>query len=254
MTAGSISSHDISSLPEGDIFQKNLLHMSIFNLFSRHPQTPPAPEEKSRPAASPKKLPQESEPDTRSEHSKARHLRRDQVFLAIREAMTRTGILSTNYKFKVLSEDPQGNDFMVMMSLTVVAGEPTPPLGEMEAGIMETALERFQIIVSAVYWRMTEVAPAVKFVPPVVAAARAAVQPGPAAQPVKPKSPHDTIAADEVIAFQQALLAASAQGHSMPQEKSPRRRRSSQSKDFQDTEMVESIIPPTLSKTQYGDL
>lgn len=230
--------------------------MSIFNLFSRHSQTPPAPEEKSRPAAGPKKSPQESEPDTRSEHAKARHLRRDQVFVAIREAMTRTGILSTNYKFKVLSEDPQGNDFMVMMSLTVVAGEPLPPLGEMETAIMETALVRFQIIVSAVYWRMTEVAPAVKFVPPVIAG-RAAVQPAPAAQPtqpVKPKSPHETIAADEVIAFQQALLAASAQGHSMPQEKSPPRRRSNQPKDFQDTEMVDSIVPPTLSKTQYGDL
>ncbi len=221
--------------------------MSIFNLFSRHSQTPPAPEEKSRPAASPKK-PQEPEPDQRSEHSKARHLRRDQVFVAIREAMTRTGILATNYKFKVLSEDPQGNDFMVMMSLVVVAGEPLPPLGEMEAVIMETALERSQIIVSAVYWRTTEVAPAVKFVPPPVAAGRAA------AQPDKPKSPQETIAADEVIAFQQALLAASAQGQAMPQAKLPPRRRSIQPKDFQDTEMVDPSVVPVLSKTQYGDL
>jgi len=170
--------------------------------------------------------------------------------------MTRTGILPANYKFKVLSEDPQGNDFLVMMSLVVVGGEPLPPLSEMEASIMESALARFQIVVSAVYWRITELAPAAKFVPP-VQAGRAAVPPVPAAQPAqpgKPKSPHETIAADEVIAFQQALLAASAQGHPMPQEKLPPRRRSNQAKDFQDTEMVDSILPPNLSKTQYGDL
>jgi len=40
----------------------------------------------------------------------------------------------------------------------------------------------------------------------------------------------------------------------MPQEKWPPRRRSNQPKDFQDTEMVDSILPPSLSKTQYGDL
>lgn len=225
--------------------------MSIFNLFSRHSPTPPAPEEKSRPVVSSKKSQQEPESDQRSDHSKARHLRRDQVFVAIREAMTRTGILSTNYKFKVLSEDPQGNDFMVMMSLNVAAGEPLPALGEMETAIMENALVRFQIIVSAVYWRTTEIAPVVKFVPPPVAAAAVRA----AAQAAKPQSPHETIEADEVIAFQQALLAASAQSSPIPKEKAPpRRRSSSQPKDFQDTEMVDSSVAPVLSKTQYGDL
>jgi hypothetical protein len=238
-----------------DIFQKNPLNMSIFKLFSRYSQTPSAPEEKSRPVASSKKS-QEPDSDQRSEHSKARHLRRDQVFVAIREAMTRTGILPANYKFKVLSEDPQGNDFMVMMSLVVVAGEPLPPLGEMEASVMESALVRFQIIVSAVYWRITELAPAAKFIPPVTVG-RTAAQPVPVTQPAPPgklKSPHETIAADEVMAFQQALLAASAQGQTMPQEKSSLRPRFNQPKDFQDTEMVDSSVAPVLSKTQYGDL
>lgn len=233
--------------------------MSIFNLFSRHPQTPAAPEEKNRPPVSSKKSSQEPEPDQRSDHSKARHLRRDQVFVAIREAMTRTGILSTNYKFKVLSEDPQGNDFMVMMTLNVMTGEPLPALGEMETAIMESALVRFQIIVSAVYWRMTEIAPVAKFVPPPVAAAAVraaaqAAQPAPAAKPPKSQSPHETIEEDEVLAFQQALVAASAQSSPAPKEKAPPRRRSNQPKDFQDTEMVDSSVVPVLSKTQYGDL
>jgi hypothetical protein len=235
--------------------------MSIFNWFSRHPQTKAAPEEQNRPVASQKKSAafQESDGDQRSDHSKARHLRRDQVFVAIREAMTRTGILSTNYKFKVLSEDTQGKDFLVMMSLVTTAGEPFPDLTEMEASIMDSAKVRYDIVVSAVYWRITEVAAAAKFVPPPTAAVRAAAQPVHPAhptQPAKPKSAHETIEAGEVLAFQQALLAASAQ--SEPSEKGPRRkpqpRAPNRMRDFQDTEMSESTTPAVVSKTQYGEL
>ncbi|MDQ3058931.1 MAG: hypothetical protein M3R45_05340 [Pseudomonadota bacterium] len=233
--------------------------MSIFNWFSRQPaQAKSAPaDEHNRSLPSQKKgsapAPQEPEGDQRSERSKLRHLRRDQVFVAIREAMTRTGVLSSNYKFKVFSEDQQGNEFVVMMNLVTIAGEPLPPFGEMEAMIIDSAKVRFEIVVSAVYWRLTEVAAAVKFVPPAVAQ-RAAAQP---AQPPKAKSPYETIEADEVVAFQQALLAASAQGHSMPPERSsagPRRQRPARVKDFEDTEMSESTTSPVLSKTQYGDL
>ena len=238
--------------------------MSIFNWFSRQPQTKAAPEEKNRPVASQKKsaAAQDSDGDQRSDHSKARHLRRDQVFVAIREAMTRTGILSTNYKFKVLSEDNQGKDFLVMMSLVTVAGEPFPDLTEMEASIMDSAKVRYDIVVSAVYWRLTEVAAAAKFVPPAAAAVRAAAHPvhpvhsAQLVQPAKPKSAHETIEADEVIAFQQALLAASAQ--SEPSEKGPRRKppraAPNRMRDFQDTEMSESTAQAVVSKTQYGEL
>ena len=232
--------------------------MSIFNWFSRHPQTKSAPEEQHRAVASQKKsaAPQEAESDARSDHAKARHLRRDQVFVAIREAMTRTGILSTNYKFKVLSEDPQGNDFLVMMSLVTVAGEPLPVLSDMEAAIMDSAKVRYDIVVSAVYWRLTEVAATAKFVPPPAAMRAAAQPPAKPVPPAKPKSPHETIEADEVIAFQQALLAASAQGNTTPaeKEKRPKRRPTNQLRDFQDTEMSDSSTSAVVSKTQYGDL
>lgn len=232
-------------------------YMSIFNWFSRPSSQahPVAAEEHARPhSTSPKKAaaapahPQEHEVDPRSDRAKLRHLRRDQSFLAIREAMTRTGVLSSHYKFKVFSEDQQGNEFVVLISLVTVAGEPVPHFSEMEAMIMETAKARFDIVVSAVYWRLTEVPAAAK------PAGRAPVpQPQPRAS-----SPYDTIEADEVRAFQQALLAASAQGqsHTAPPEKDKDgyRKKRSHLSDFEDTELTESKAGVVLSRTQYGDL
>lgn len=228
--------------------------MSIFNWFSRPSSQahPVAAEEHARPHSnSPKKAAaapahsQEHEVDQRSDRAKLRHLRRDQSFVAIREAMTRTGVLSSNYKFKVFSEDQMGNEFVVLMSLVTVEGAPLPHFAEMEAVIMESAKTRFDIGVSAVYWRLTEV-PAAK---PVVR---------PPAQPVQHRSPYDTIEADEVLAFQQALLAASAQSPSpsqkAPQDKDGYRKKRSHLSDFEDTELTESKGGVVLSRTQYGDL
>lgn len=232
--------------------------MSIFNWFSRpSPQAKPAhAEEHARPhhgghkkAAAAPAPHQEPETDQRSERAKLRHLRRDQSFLAIREAMTRTGILSSNYKFKVFSEDQQGNEFVVMMSLVTVADEAVPHFSEMETLIMETAKARFDIVVSAVYWRLAQV-PAV---------ARPVSSPAvPVRTPIPPprsRSPYETIEADEVLAFQQALLEASAQARqSAPPEKDAYRKQRSHLRDFEDTEMSESKSTLVMSKTQYGDL
>lgn len=229
--------------------------MSIFNWFSRPSSQahPVAAEEHARAhSTSPKKAAaapahsQEHEVDQRSDRAKLRHLRRDQSFVAIREAMTRTGVLSSHYKFKVFSEDQLGNEFVVLMSLVTVEGEPLPHFAEMESVIMESAKTRFDIGVSAVYWRLTEV-PAAK---PVVR---------PPVQPVQ-RSPYDTIEADEVLAFQQALLAASAQSQSHgPSQKAPvdkdgYRKKRSHLSDFEDTELTENKGGVVLSRTQYGDL
>lgn len=41
-------------------------------------------------------------------------------------AMTRAGVLSASYKFKVLSLDRLGSEFLVMMDLTRVVGDMSP--------------------------------------------------------------------------------------------------------------------------------
>lgn len=227
--------------------------MSIFNWFTHPAQANPAnpsnPEEPSRTPASRKKEtappPKDSEIDQRSDRTKMRHLRRDQSFVAIREALTRVGILSSNYKFKVFSEDLSGSEFVVMVNLVTVAGDPLPVLNDMEALIIENAKVRFDIVIVAVYWRITEIPAAAKPAAPPVAA-RAPVP------PPKSKSAHDTIDADEVLAFQQALVDASAQGQTAPPEKESKDRLikpRAQPGDFEDTQLVESKAPPVPGKT-----
>jgi hypothetical protein len=43
--------------------------------------------------------------------------RREMLYAVVREAMVRAGVLSSTYKFKVLSLDPRGRQFMVMVDL-----------------------------------------------------------------------------------------------------------------------------------------
>ena len=147
---------------------------------------------------------------------------REQLYEAIREAMTRAGILAASYKFKVLALDRQGRGFMVMVDLTKTAGDTVNQPSEMEALIVQNAKSRYNITVHAVSY--------------------------------------EPIQADEVLAFQQALLAASAQGSSTVIDKNVQVRSglrfSPPPQDFQDTEVAEakSNFYPTLSSTQYGDL
>jgi hypothetical protein len=250
--AGSAGSCVTSSLARMRGFIPHENYMSIFNWFSHPTQANPAnPEEPTRPPASRKKEsvppPKDSEIDQRSDRTKMRHLRREQSFVAIREAMTRTGILSSNYKFKVFSEDLSGSEFVVMINLVTVAGDPLPLVNDMEAVIIENAKARFGIVITAVYWRITEIAAVAKPAAPPVA------ERAPAVQPPKSKSSHDTIDADEVLAFQQALVAASAQGQTLPPEKASKDRSIKprpQSGDFEDTQLVESKAPHPASKTQ----
>lgn len=181
-------------------------------------------------------------------HKVKRHARREQMYVAIREAMTRAGVLSASYRFKVLSLDPGADEFLAMMDLQWVAGDAPPPLDAIELLIVQSARQRFDIAVSAVYWRVHDVASISK---PLRHADT------PSARPMAAR--FEPVQADEVAAFQQALLAASAGHRGAAAEKSvktPGGRRPSASRfdDFEDTEVTEAGSSPVLSTTQYGDL
>jgi hypothetical protein len=79
--------------------------------------------------------------------------RRELLYGVVREAMVRAGVLSSSYKFKVLSLDPRGQQFLVMVDLAHGAGGETTRLAEIEAMVAQTAKSRHEILVSAVYWR-----------------------------------------------------------------------------------------------------
>jgi hypothetical protein len=76
--------------------------MSFLNWFSEKPATD--------------SLPPAGDAATSGDGSRLkRHARREQLYVVIRDAMTRAGVLSASYKFKVLSLDQPGENFMVML-------------------------------------------------------------------------------------------------------------------------------------------
>lgn len=248
--------------------------MSFFNWFSgksREPHkssaaegqrraNPAGRERSSSPLSVPQRLSAEGAMPAEAGKVK-RHARREQLYVAIREAMTRAGVLSASYKFKVLSLDQRGNEFIVMLDLAKAFGGQPEQLGEIETLIVQNAKARFEITVPAVYWRMDEVAAVSK---PALSA-HDAVQTAalhvdaPAAAPAKPAPRYEPIQADEVAAFKQALLAASAHGPAAAPENGVKVKSGPRSytllTGFEDTEMPpEAISSPALSSTQYGDL
>ncbi len=82
--------------------------------------------------------------------------RRELLYIVVRDAMVRAGVLSASYKFKVLSLDQRGRQFLIMMDLAREYGGETARLSEIEALIAQTAKARYDIAVSAVYWRIND--------------------------------------------------------------------------------------------------
>jgi hypothetical protein len=192
-----------------------------------------------------------------------RHARREQLYVAIRECMTRAGVLSASYKFKVLSLDQRGDQFLVMMDVAPGLGSQAEKLSEIETLLISTAKSLFSIFVTSVYWRTDNrpaAANAVNFGVSQPAALESQPLPLEAAKTAlkKPAAQrYDPIHDDEMAAFKQALTAASAQHPATPDGTGKSRsglRSFTLITGFEDTEMPESSAAPALSATQYGEL
>ena len=227
--------------------------MSLFSWFSRKPlpYKPRLPIEPSGllnadatvPLAPGRKPAPEPVPvDPAVNRKNERMERRELLYTVVRDAMVRAGVLLASYKFKVLSLDQRGRQFLVMIDLAREFGGETARLSEIEALIAQTAKARYDILVTAVYWRINDhvavglpqkgsapvgaslqpparAAHAVPAVPGRAAqasVARPAVSPAPVPQaappvrlaeaaPVRSASHFDPIEADEVAAFKRAL-------------------------------------------------
>lgn len=201
-----------------------------------------------------------ADPTNRSEERKLkRHARREQLYVAVRESMTHSGVLSASYKFKVLSLDQRGDQFLVMMDVDQSFGYQADKLAEIENKIIQTAKARFEILVTSLYWRIDTHGvvgrPKVTASEPGQTAALSAVEP-PRHAAKKPASRYDPILDDEVAAFKQALAVASAKPVATDGAGKIRSGPRSYTllTGFEDTEMPESSAAPVLSNTQYGDL
>jgi hypothetical protein len=175
--------------------------------------------------------------------------RRELLYGVIRESMIHAGVLSSTYKFKVLSLDAQGQQYLVMVDLAHGVMADMARLADVEAHIAHGAKARHDILVTAVYWRDNEHVSEVlmrKF----PSAQTATSQPSAAAVPASLSPRHEADQEDERRAYKPdvakeqtgELMAANPEDSVSPP-------------GFADTEVAalgERISP--LSGTQYGDL
>lgn len=145
--------------------------------------------------------------------------RREALYGIVRECMTNAGVLSASYKFKVLSLDSRGRQYMIMMDLPREHAGDTARLAEIEGLIAKAAKNSQDILVTAVYWRVNEH----------VTAGLTPVGGRPAVQ---------TAVLPKAIEAQLAQTPEPYDDYSTPQ--------------FQDTQINEMHLPPTA--TQYGSL
>ncbi|SDM12350.1 hypothetical protein SAMN05428957_102443 [Oryzisolibacter propanilivorax] len=223
--------------------------------------------------------------------SAERMQRREQLYAVVRDVMVRVGVLSAGYKFKVLSLDQRGAQFLVLVDTAPeYVGDPARG-AEIEALIVQTAQVRCDILVTSVYWRVnpqlgrqpaaraagaplpaadgaSPAAPSAEAAPPVPQAAPAPplVAPAPAAPLVPPAQPVPLVAGrapgrfepiedDEVEAFRQAVARAAATRPAPaagPVRSGPLL---PPAPGFEDTLMPgQEPRKDDLSATQYGDL
>ena len=140
--------------------------MSFFSWFMRKPPAkrqlpqPSVPSNAVGPASQPGRNQRSSSsvaaPEQAAATKNERMERRELLYIVVRDAMVCAGVLSASYKFKVLSLDPRGLQFLVMMDLAPEFGGETERLSEIETLIAQTAKARYGITVSAVYWRVNE--------------------------------------------------------------------------------------------------
>lgn len=87
-----------------------------------------------------------------------RAIRRDLLHTVVREAMLDLGVLSSHFKFKIISLDHQGLQFLVMVDLSEEVSHDLTDLASMESVIIQRALSHRKLQIKSVYWRMTEAA------------------------------------------------------------------------------------------------
>ena len=214
--------------------------MSLFNWFSGKPKTK-KPHFQPRSASTPNG---KAQPGSQRQASRKNDQteRRDLLYIIVRDTMARAGISSSSYKFKVLSLDQQSGQFLVMVDLDPEHGNDTARLQTMEMRIVQAARSRFEIPVTAVYWRINN------------QTSSPAQRPTPLPPSVAPTRLAPRFEADELAAFKQALAKTTA---ARPVTARGNPLLSPDSDDFEDTIVPDYAPRPyasSLSATQYGDL
>ena len=245
--------------------------MSILDWFTKKPASDPTPMESSglghadatepySPSGKPRARGPVTPPGTAANRKHERLERRELLYAVVREAMIKAGVLSSSYKFKVLSLDARGRQYLIMMDLARPNANNAARLAEIEAMIAQYAKARHDILVTAVYWRINEHVTAGLSRPattpskpaPLQAVATASAGATPAPATPAARSNFEPLHPDEVVAFKQALASVHTPLVQPGEIVQSGRRNPAPPPEFHDTEIDEG--PSPLSGTQYGDL
>jgi hypothetical protein len=88
-----------------------------------------------------------------SDRKSLRLSQRELLYSAVRDEMIRAGVLAASYRFKVLSLDAQGSQYLIMMDVLKDGIGELKSLSEIESSIMQAAKVRHDLSVTGVYWR-----------------------------------------------------------------------------------------------------
>ena len=87
-----------------------------------------------------------------------RALRRELLYMLVREPLIGEGILSAQFKFKVLSVDQEGTQFLVMVDLAETLTPDVDRMRSLETAVVQRAMAQRGFLVKAVYWRLSDAA------------------------------------------------------------------------------------------------
>lgn len=177
--------------------------------------------------------------------------RRELLYGVVRECMTAAGLLTSTYKFKVLSLDSSGREYLIMVDVPHAYFSDPERFAEMEGSIARSAKERFDMLVTAVYWRVNDLVTTRSTAQPVHHTTTATVSaPLAAAQAADSDA---SALAEEALAFKRAIATANGALPAKPHEVlHSERRNPEQQADFSDTEVFDPNAP--LGSTQLDRL
>lgn len=199
-----------------------------------------------------------------------RQERRDRLYAVVREAMLRSEVLASRYKFKVLSLDTHGREFLVMVDLLDARAVSPGRFSVIEQLIISHADQQHGMCVKSVYWRVNEALAAVPPVPAqhvsaphvptpgVHAAALVASPPLPTSISTPTHAPvFEPIDQAEVLAFKKAIgTQSNADADVAGQVRTSGPRHHNVVTGYEDTQLLEQPdeVASPLSRTQFGEL
>ena len=175
----------------------------------------------------------------------------EQLRLVVSDSMIRAGVLGRSYKFKVLPHEGHGRQVVIMMDLAEPLAGDITRLAEIEALMAQAAKMRYDILITSVYWRMSEQVTA--GLSPISATPQA--HPAMSAAPQQPTEPHavaspvpPTAAARDAASHQENVAAFKRSwDHAEPDTRrsapakivNSRKGNPSAPADFEDTQMID---------------